>query len=108
MRRGWTRLVWLVLAAFLLPLPAPAPLLAQEDAPGNAGPELAGSDVEIAASLLSRVEARWWRRKGLEDSGSTAQAGEAGRGLVRFLPDGGVSRGQPLAARSRTHTNMAP
>ncbi len=72
--------------------------------PANDGPKdaieeaLAGGEVEVAASLLSRIEARWWRRKALEDARDLQGAAEAGEELLTFLRDEGVERLEPMAA----------
>ncbi|MDQ7007724.1 MAG: hypothetical protein Q9Q40_10860 [Acidobacteriota bacterium] len=59
---------------------------------------LIGGDVEVAASLLSRIEARWWRLKALEDARDLQGAAEAGEELLSFLRDEGVERLEPMAA----------
>lgn len=85
----------LAAAALLLVLGGTAGL---GETPETAGEELVGSDVEIAASLLNRIEARWWRRQGLEEKGDLAGAAEAGEDLAQFLADEGVERLEPMAS----------
>jgi hypothetical protein len=92
------RLAW-VFAALLVVVAGAGYALARE-APAAEDPAsepLSGAEIDVARSLLNRVEAHWWRRKALLELGELEAAHNATENLLALLEQENVSRLPSLA-----------
>lgn len=92
------RVAW-VFAALLVVVAAADCALAQEEpaARAPASKPLSAAEIDVAQSLLNRVEAHWWRRKALLELGELEAAHNATENLLALLEQENVSRLPSLA-----------